>query len=453
MYKFTIDKIKDPVILTKLVKKFKTNERRRFRKAQRYYEVKNDIYGRKMSDLKENNKIAHGFARYITNMATAYFIGKPIRYIVNDDDEYKDSLDGIMTSNYINMLNFEVSKEASKKGIGFLLLYVDENGKLKIKKCDADDIIPVFSPSLGEYLECAVRLTEEYDIDGKFMKENADIYGKEKIYHYERENKSADFKYVDEESHLLSDVPVIVIKNNEEMLGDFETQYSIINAYDKGQSNTGNDVDYFADSYLALVGAGGGLESIGTEAENEDEDAKRSAKNLKENKLLFLDEGGQAYFIEKNPNDTASENYKNRLFKDLFFLSQVPALTDENFSGNLTGVAIRYKLTGLEELAIMKENNFQAAQHKMLKIITDYLNTIQNKNFDPEIVYQKYERNFVDNDSETIENVTKLDGVVSKETQLNMLPQKIVDNAKDEMDRITEELIKSEELPLAPTEV
>lgn len=450
MYKFSIEQVKDPVILTKLVKKFKAKERRRFNKAQRYYEVKNDIYARKMSDLKENNKIAHGFARYITNMATAYFIGKPVRYST-DDEAYQEALDDVLNKNYINMLNFEVSKEASKKGIGFLLLYVNEEGKLKIKKCSAEEIIPVFSTSLGEYLECAVRLSEEYDIDGKFLKEGADIYDKERIYHYERTNRAADFEFVSDEPHLLSDVPVIVIKNNEEMIGDYEPQYSIIDGYDKGQSNTGNDVDYFADSYLALVGAGGGLESIGSE--EPDEDGNRAAKNLKEHKLLFLDEGGQAFFIEKNPNDTATENYKNRLFKDLFFLSQVPALTDENFSGNLTGVAIRYKLTGLEELAIMKENNFQAAQHKMIKLITDYLNTIQNKEYDPEQVTQKYTRNFIDNESEIISNVTQLENVVSKETQLNMLPQTIVDNAQEELDRMESERIREEKLPLAPTEV
>ena len=450
MYKFSIEQVKDPVILTKLVKKFKAKERRRFNKAQRYYEVKNDIYARKMSDLKENNKIAHGFARYITNMATAYFIGKPVRYSV-DDEAYQKALDDVLNKNYINMLNFEVSKEASKKGIGFLLIYINEEGKLKIKKCDAEEIIPVFSTSLGEYLECAVLLSEEYDIDGKFLKEGADIYDKERIYHYERTNRAADFEFVSDEPHLLSDVPAIVIKNNEEMIGDYEPQYSIIDGYDKGQSNTGNDVDYFADSYLALVGAGGGLESIGSE--EPDEDGNRAAKNLKEHKLLFLDEGGQAFFIEKNPNDTATENYKNRLFKDLFFLSQVPALTDENFSGNLTGVAIRYKLTGLEELAIMKENNFQAAQHKMIKLITDYLNTIQNKEYDPEQVTQKYTRNFIDNESEIISNVTQLENVVSKETQLNMLPQTIVDNAQEELDRMEAERIREEKLPLAPTEV
>lgn len=180
MYKYNLNKVRDEEFLTKLVKKFKGKERKRFKKAQRYYQVENDIYARKMSDLNGNNKIAHAFARYITNMATSYFIGKPVRYIADDDDEYQEALDKILNANYINSINFEASKEASKKGIGFLLLYINEDSKLKIKKCDADDIIPIFSPSLGEYLECAVRLKEDYDIDGKFMEEHAYLYAKEK---------------------------------------------------------------------------------------------------------------------------------------------------------------------------------------------------------------------------------------------------------------------------------
>ena len=66
---------------------------------------------------------------------------------------------------------------------------------------------------------------------------------------------------------------------------------------------------------------------------------------------------------------------------------------------------------------------------------------------------QKYTRNFIDNESEIISNVTQLENVVSKETQLNMLPQTIVDNAQEELDRMEAERIREEKLPLAPTEV
>lgn len=450
MYKFSKKQVLEPAFLTKLIGKFKNKELKKYHRAQQYYESENEIRNRSLSGLSSNNKIAHAFARYMTNMATAYFIGKPVKYTA-EDAGLQEALKKIMDANYINAVNFDASKEASKKGIAFLLMYIDEKPRLRIKNFDAQDIIPVFSNTLGEYLECAVRLAEDYDIDGTLLRQHAYVYDDIYIYHYQRENTAADYaELVDErQEHRLGDVPVICILNNKESTGDYEAFYDLIDAYDKAQSNSANDADYFSDAYLAIVGAGGGLESA---LGGEETDASEEAKNLRENKLLFLDEKGQAYFIEKNTNDTAAENYKNRLFKDLFFLSQVPALTDENFSGNLSGVAIRYKLIGLEELAIMKENCFRPAQHKMLKMITAYINLMQNKEYDPDSIKQQYERNFIDNDTETIENAGKLEGIVSKETQLSALPQKIVSSAKDELERMRQEQLEQEGLPYVKKE-
>ncbi len=450
MYKFSKEQVLDPAFLTKLVRKFKNRELKRYRRAQEYYEAENEIRNRKLPELNSNNKIAHAFARYMTNMATAYFIGKPVRYTA-EDEGLQEAVDGILTANYIDAVNFDASKEASKKGIGFLLMYIDEKPRLRIKKMDAEEIIPVFSSTLGEYLECAVRLAEDHDIDGKLLYQHAYVYDDTYIYHYRRDNAASDYAELaeDRQEHLLGDVPVICIANNEEHMGDYEAFYDLIDAYDRSQSNSANDADYFSDAYMAIVGAGGGLEDA---LSGEDPDGSTAAKNLRENKLLFLDEKGQAYFIEKNTNDAAAENYKNRLFKDLFFLSQVPALTDENFSGNLSGVAIRYKLIGLEELAIMKENCFRPAQHKMLKMITAWINLMQNKDYDPESIRQQYERNFIDNDTETVDNAGKLEGIVSKETQLSMLPQDIVGNAAEELERIRREAMEDEQLPYVRTE-
>lgn len=448
MYKFGKEQVLKPEFLTKLVKKFKNRERRRYRKAQRYYGVENDIRKRSLPDFKVNNKIAHGFARYITNMATAYFIGKPIRYISNEEG-LQAALDEIVKANNLHALNFDVSKEASKKGIGFLLLYINEEAQLRIKKIDADDMIPVFSASLGEYLECAVLLAEDFNIDGKLACEHAYVYDDTWIYHYRREDRTRDFEEdkSDRRAHMLGDVPVICILNNEDAVGDYETCYDIIDAYDRAQSNTSNDVDYFSDAYMAIVGASGGLEDALTGEDDGEADENAAAQNFRKNKLLLLDDKGQAYFIEKNTNDTATENYKNRLFRDLFFLAQVPALTDESFAGNLTGVAIRYKLTGLEELAIMKENGFRPAQNKMLKLITAFINLQQNKSYEMNLIEQKYERNFVDNDTEIIENACRLENVVSRETQLSILPQKIVSDVGKELEQMAREEAEREQFP------
>ena len=160
-----------------------------------------------------------------------------------------------------------------------------------------------------------------------------------------------------------------------------------------------------------------------------------------------MDEHGQAQWLTKNVNDAANENYKDRLYKDIFFLSQVPALTDESFSGNLSGIAIKYKMTGLEELAIMKENRMRSAQKKMLRIITDFLNTKMNKAWDADTVEQKYDRNFVENISDVITDVKNLEGVVARETQMDMLPYSIVPDTAAELERQKQETRDAERLP------
>lgn len=454
MYKFSRDQVLDPKFLTKLIDRFKVEHVKRFMKNKDQYMVKTEILSRPMTDGKPNNKLAHGFARYITNMATSYFMGKPIRY-QTEDAAYMDALQDVFDKNYIDSLNFNVSKEASKKGIGYLLMFINEAGQLRIKKMDAESIIPIYSTLLDEFLTAAVHIWSSYDIDGNLLYEYADVYDSSYICHYRRKAGEAYYekaggmfhrggKY--REPHMMGDIPVIVIWNNEEQMGDFEAHISLMDAYDRARSDTANDMDYFTDAYLAISGASDVLASGLT---GDDEEGDAAVKDFRKNKILLLDEKGQAQWLVKNVNDTATENHVTRLYKDIFFLAQVPALSDESFSGNLSGIAIKYKLIGVEELAIMKENCFRSAQTKMIRIITDYLNTRMNKNWDPDSVEQKYERNFIDNVSDLIEEVKNVEGIVSHHTQLDMLPSTIVPDTEEELQQIRKETIAAEELPLA----
>lgn len=444
MYKFKKEQVLEPKFLTTLIKRFKNEYVPRFERDQKYYEVKTEILNRTMTDGKPNNKLAHGFCRYITNMATSYFAGKPIKYHTQDEG-YMDALKNIFRTNNINDLNFEVSKEASTKGIGFLLLFINEKSQLRIKKMEAESIIPVYSASLDEFLEAAVHIWSVYDIEGNLEAEYADVYDDTYISHYCRRKEETDYVLEGSpEPHFLGDVPVIVVWNNYEQLGDYEPHISLNDAYDNAQSDTGNDMDYFSDAYLCVTGAS---EIVENALSGEDEEDTAAARNLRKNRILFLDEHGQAQWLTKQVNDTASENYKDRLYKDIFFLSQVPALSDESFAGNLSGIAIKYKLIGLEELALMKENRFRPAQTKMLRIITEYLNTSMNKSWDPDTVEQKYERNFIENVSDIIDDTRNLEGIVSKKTQIDMLPGTIVNDTEKELEQIQKETLEAENLP------
>ena len=451
MFQFEVEQVLEPEFLTEMIRLFKAYEIPNFIKAQNYYEVKTEILSRTMTGGKPNNRLAHGFCRYITNMATSYFAGKPIRYQI-EDEAYKEALYGLFDKNYMNSLNFEVSKEASKKGIGFLLLFLNEVGELRIKKLDAETVIPVYSPSLDEFLEAVVRIWSVYDLKGALLCEYADVYDRTSIHHFERPMGAGLYQLRQKdpvELHLFSDIPVIVVWNNEERMGDFEPIVSLADAYDKAQSDTANDMEYFTDAYLCIRGANEILATGLEGGEDTDEESRQAVQNFRRNKILLLDEDGQAQWLVKNVNDAATENYKNRLYKDIFFLAQVPALSDESFAGNLSGIAIKYKLIGVEELALMKENCFRSAQTKLIRMLTDYLNTLMNKDWDPDEVEQKYERNFIDNVSDTINDVRNLEGIVSKQTQMDMLPASIVDDTAEEMQRIREETLEAEELPLA----
>lgn len=444
MYKFEMNQVLDEKFLTRLVEKFRVRENQYYDKLDRYYHVKNDgIRYRSMKFGKPNNKLYHGFARYITNMVTSYFAGKPIEYII-DDPEYRECMQDYLNDQY--NYDYEISKAASKKGIAFELLYINEKVELKTKKYEAQDIIPIYSSRPDEFLNGFVKLRETRDLDGQIIRDYADVYDKTDIYHFSRPTKAGQFELDHIEPHYLSDVPLVVYWNSEEITGDYECILSQIDAYDRAQSNTANDMDYFTDAYLVVVGAAGGF----VDENGDDIKPEEAERNLRDNRIMYLDEKGDAKFLIKQSDDSSQENYKDRLFRDIFFTSQVPPMTDESFAGDLSGIALRYKLIGLEQLAIMKENKMRLAKQKKIKMITEWINFKKSKHFDASSVKQKYTRNFVENVSEIVENVGKLEGIVSKETQLTILPADIVSDAHEELEKIRLERDKEEDMYSEP---
>lgn len=362
-------------------------------------------------------------------------MGKGIRYEV-EDKQFKVHLAGILDANYTDDTNFEIAKEASKKGVSYELLYIDEKARLRTKKLEAESVIPIYSQRIGEFLECAIRIWTRQSFIESDATEYAELYTKEEILTFSRQKNADNYELIDIRNHNLGDIPIIVYWNNEECVGDYEDVITIIDAYDKAQSDTANDSEYFADAYLYITGALGGIDT-GNGDSDDDEDEKKAYRTMRRERILNLDEHGQAGWLVKNVNDTAQENYKNRLYKDIFFISQVPPLSDESFAGNLSGIAILYKLVGLDELTTEKQNKFNSAQKKKLRIITDYINTLHNQSFDADDIEVKFERNFIDNLSDTVEIVNKLSGIVSDETLLGLLP--FIKDVKAELDKIKSE--------------
>lgn len=425
-------------LITKIVDKFRANELARFEHLNTYYNVKNNILNRKIPSEKPNNRLAHGFAKYITNMATSFFMGSGLRLEI-EDLEYKERLTDVLTRNNLSDVNFEVAKEMSKCGISFELLYMDEQSEVRFKKFAAHEIIPVYSTAVTEFLEFAIRIWESDDLSTDKKTYHAAVYTTKEIIEYTRTDLNKDFEEKDREPHNFNDVPIVIYRNNEEQKSDYEDVITLIDAYDKAQSDTANDFEYFTDAYLVVVGA----DEIVNGNDKDEKGESKALKTLKQERILCLEEKGQAQWLIKQINDTAVENYKNRLYENIFFYAQVPALTDESFSGNLSGVAIRYKLIGLEQLAAIKENKFLPAFLKKLRLITDQLNAKFNRSYDAHDISVLFDRNMTDNVKELADIAYTLNGIMSRETILSLLP--FVDDVQDEMEKIRNEQVKTDD--------
>ena len=188
------------------------------------------------------------------------------------------------------------------------------------------------------------------------------------------------------EEHYWQDVPFVEYINNEERLGDFEGVITEIDAYNKVQSNTANYFQYNDDAILKVLKLG--------------DVSSQDIADMKEKGAIILEDGGDVDWLLKTIDDTALENYKNRLREDIHTGANVPHMCDESFGGNLSGVAISYKLWGLEQICSIKERKFKKGLQRRIELITNILN-IMGHNYDYRDIVPKFRRNRPQNDMET----------------------------------------------------
>ena len=254
--------------------------------------------------------------------------------------------------------NNELALECSICGVGYELLYMNDEDipTPELAVLSPLNAFLVVDDTVKHKPMFAVSYSPKYDIHDTLKGYDVCVYTEMKIIRYfftTLQDKSP--KLIDEEEHYFGAVPVIEYQNNKKLKGDFEGVISLIDAYNLLQSDRVNDKEQMVDALLAIVGA-----SLG----DDQDDKVETARLLKEMKIIELDEGGDAKWLVKGLNEQQTEILKKSLKDDIHEFSKVPCLTDENFVGNASGVAMKYKLLGL--------NNWEKRKNATLK--RDYAN-------------------------------------------------------------------------------
>lgn len=370
-----------------------------------------------------NNRVVTNMAEYITDFATSYFIGNPITYQF-EDDKQEEILKAFQISN-IDMVDNELCRDISKFGIGIELIYQNSNGNTISTNLDPRQAFVVLDDTVEYKTLLGIHYYDKKDEDNKVICKIVNVYTADTKYEYFMKDK--EIQLVNETEILYGSVPMIEYWNKSNIKGDYESVIPLIDAYNKLQSDRINDKEQFVDALLVLYG---------TLAGDNTEEKLETARALKELGMLEMPSDSKAEFIAKTFNETDIEILKKSIVDDIHKISKVPNMTDENFAGNSSGVAMKYKLLGLEQLAKTKEGYYKMGVKERLKIYASVLN-IKELNVDTSSIGITFNRSLPVNEIEISQLINNLKGTVSDETLLLQLP--FIDDVNAEIDRIIEQ--------------
>ncbi|MFR2692837.1 MAG: phage portal protein [Enterocloster bolteae] len=393
----------------------------KYRKLERYYVGDHDILHSERTDKTGgDNRIVNNMARYITDTATGYFLGQPVVYS-SENEEYLQTIQDIFDYNDEQDHNTELGKQCSIKGDCFEMVYLDEDGRIRLGLVFPENLI-LFYETESEFTSplAAIRMVRGMDKNGNILL-RVEFWTWTRVIYLQSFNGGV-LEVTGWKEHYWNDVPFCEYVNNRERIGDFEGVLSEIDAYNRVQSNTANYFQYNDDAILKVTRLG-------------DVDSKDIAQ-MKRERAVILEDGGDVGWILKTVDDTALENYKNRLREDIHLGANVPNMTDEAFGGNLSGVAVSYKLWGLEQICAIKERKFKRALQRRIELITHVLNLLGH-NYDYRDLDMQFRRNKPQNILEQSQIIGNLSSMLSKETLLQLLP--FVDNPKEELEKLEEE--------------
>lgn len=398
----------------------------KYRKNEMYYDGQHEILNRKNLDSsKPNNKVVLDLPAYTVDVRTGYFSGEPIVFTSENEAQHKAIRD-IIDNNDFQYLNTELDVMSSIYGHAFMVVYIDEDGDIKLGIDDPYNTLVIHDTTIARNVMGAIRYFEYNDVVTGDDMIKITLYTKHNI--YELEGPLDSPVVISEQINIFGEIPVIEFMENTNRCGSFEKQISIVDAMESILSSTINEIEYFDNAYLHLKGVVDNL----NELDNFEGDPFEDMKN---NRTLITLGDGDAKFLTKDINDTYIEHTLERLKDDYHKLCKTPALNEENF-GNASGVSLKYKLFNLEKDVARKESQWRKSLQHMLKLITVYHN-LKAMNFNAKDIKITFVRALPHNEAEAADIISKLVGIVSRKTLLAQLD--FVDDPEYELKQLDKE--------------
>lgn len=435
MYTFTYNKERydeqnlDKREILHLILKHK-EDAERIKTSIDYYLGKHAILHRTKKSKQANNKLLFNHAKDISDTASGYFLANPISFKTNSKEMSLDTLTDAFDLANTDDVDQDNALDMSRAGVAFEYVYVKEGQSYPVcRNLEPMNTFIVYDDTIEQEPLFAVYYYAKKDDANDKLSYVATVCTKNYRYVLNIIGDTSVNQMVTEEPepHHLGDIPIIEYRNNKDCIGDFEQQISLIDAYNTLMSDRINDKEQFLEALLVLYGS-----ILG----DDEDEVQEALKTLRDNGFLELPAGAKAEYITRTFDEAGIEVLKKALKDDIYSLSHVPNLTDQNFVGNSSGVAMEYKLLGLEMITRTKERYYTKGLKKRIQLFCNFLG-LKAIALNPAAIMPTYTRGLPKNLLELSQMIANLKGSVSTRTLIGELG--FVEDPDGEIEAVREE--------------
>lgn len=390
-------------LLQKMINKFRVGVEPKLNKYKNYYDGIQSILNKTYAD--ESKPCNKSVINYCKNIVDSYcgYLASPgcISYSSNEDIE---DVMNILRYNDYQAEDSDLLQDALIYGVANELMYIDSDSQTRFRLISPLMSFGVFDNSLTEDLLYFVRMYKANNWDESDTY-NVDVYDNFFIKHYTMSGMNGYLQFVSEELHYFGQCPANVFH----MPGEKSIFDCILSLQDSVNELLSAEIDDFAafcDAYMILEGV---------DAEPEDIAA------MKANRVLLLPEGAKATYLTKAAQDAQVENILKRLHDSIYRIAACPDFSSESFVGGVSsGVAIKYRLTGMETRAGKIEAEMKKALQRRVEIICGMSALKLGEEIFRDINID-FKRNIPEDLTSTINMINALKGTVSDATLLSQL--------------------------------
>lgn len=398
----------------------------RYSRLDRYYRGDHDIFHHTNQD--QEVRVAVNYAKYVVDIALGYYLGEPVKYDPNPrpwnharpavwpkrSGETSVELGPLLACydrQHISRLDREIGKTMGIMGDCLELCYAsrEENPWPRSARIDPRNGILICDTSVEHNKLCALVWDRRETPSG------------EQYYAltYYTDQTQQDYKSGDLETaifrpcgparpHYFGAVPVIAYENNGERQGDFEQILSLIDAYDGLMSSRVTDKKKFVDALLVFFGM--------TLAPGEEE------KLVRERFIDGAPLDARAEYIQKTFDEAGVQVLADALVREMHKMTLTVDMSDEQFSGNASGQALKLKLLTMNQLVKGKMGQMEQGLKERFALYNHWLcvkGAMEPVDLgDVDLVFTV---NLPINEAETVDMVTQLRGMVDDQTLLSQL--------------------------------